>query len=529
MKRLVCLLMVLAFTFMFTPCSVAEETQWALPYQGDPVTIRVMGWETYSDYNWENEFGKWLKERLGNVTIEVEIPVSDTGTLLDLYLSSGSDMPDIMMYRDPDMFMQNYGDGGRTLNLLDYAEYMPGYMERREQYPHLSRYDTEDGKCYMLFPCLSDRISEVWYQNQDLMDKYGLETPTTWDEMKACLDVVCAGEDDMSGIICVAWGIEYYYSQFASMFGSMGRSPADICYDYDQGKWVFALTEYEDIYRTALEEFADVYAKGYIHPDFATWEGSVCDSYIDTGKWLFANLYVDETSNLTQQGLNYTYITTPTALGAKPHVRADYRSDNTGWIYMISNTTQYPELCALYLELLTSEEYAVAARWGFEGVTYTVDENGKRAFTDEYLNMDIETRKATYGLQGDVPYATHPFISEFYVDDATVSAFPEVAQIALADCADKLATGEYVTYYGALTPKLDEMTKEDISVITTAYRTYITENLTKFILGSRDMSEWDSFMDGLSAYGDMEWAVEQYNNAEQMPLPAQQTERHYVK
>ena len=100
MKRLVCLLMVLAFTFMFTPCSVAEETQWALPYQGDPVTIRVMGWETYSDYNWENEFGKWLKERLGNVTIEVEIPVSDTGTLLDLYLSSGSDMPDIMMYRD---------------------------------------------------------------------------------------------------------------------------------------------------------------------------------------------------------------------------------------------------------------------------------------------------------------------------------------------------------------------------------------------------------------------------------------------
>ena len=292
--------------------------------------------------------------------------------------------------------MQNYGDGGRTLNLLDYAEYMPGYMERREQYPHLSRYDTEDGKCYMLFPCLSDRISEVWYQNQDLMDKYGLETPTTWDEMKACLDVVCAGEDDMSGIICVAWGIEYYYSQFASMFGSMGRSPADICYDYDQGKWVFALTEYEDIYRTALEEFADVYAKGYIHPDFATWEGSVCDSYIDTGKWLFANLYVDETSNLTQQGLNYTYITTPTALGAKPHVRADYRSDNTGWIYMISNTTQYPELCALYLELLTSEEYAVAARWGFEGVTYTVDENGKRAFTDEYLNMDIETRKATY-------------------------------------------------------------------------------------------------------------------------------------
>ena len=167
-----------AFTFMFTPCSVAEETQWALPYQGDPVTIRVMGWETYSDYNWENEFASGSRSGWGNVTIEVEIPVSDTGTLLDLYLSSGSDMPDIMMYRDPDMFMQNYGDGGRTLNLLDYAEYMPGYMERREQYPHLSRYDTEDGKCYMLFPCLSDRISEVWYQNQDLMDKYGLETPT---------------------------------------------------------------------------------------------------------------------------------------------------------------------------------------------------------------------------------------------------------------------------------------------------------------------------------------------------------------
>ena len=167
MKRLVCLLMVLAFTFMFTPCSVAEETQWALPYQGDPVTIRVMGWETYSDYNWENEFGKWLKERLGNVTIEVEIPVSDTGTLLDLYLSSGSDMPDIMMYRDPDMFMQNYGDGGRTLNLLDYAEYMPGYMEQmciRDRFRscksppgwhHNAHRTVYRNMCKMIFPVLS--------------------------------------------------------------------------------------------------------------------------------------------------------------------------------------------------------------------------------------------------------------------------------------------------------------------------------------------------------------------------------------
>ena len=155
----------------------------AAPYTGEEVTLRVFGWETYHDDIWDSAFGQWFQENLGNIKIESEICPSDSSTLINLYMDTGDDMPDIMMYRSAQDYLDKYGDSGRLLDLNDYAEYMPEYQARRERFPHLSDYDTADGETFLIMPCWVDRVSESWVQNDMLMEKYNLESPTTWDEI----------------------------------------------------------------------------------------------------------------------------------------------------------------------------------------------------------------------------------------------------------------------------------------------------------------------------------------------------------
>lgn len=94
--------------------------------------------------------------------------------------------------------------------------------------------------------------------------------------------------------------------------------------------------------------------------------------------------------------------------------------------------------------------------------------------------------------------------------------------------AEKLVSGEYETYTPALEPIFDDYTQEDIDLIRTAVTTYVNENITAFILGTRDIAEWDAFVDGVAEYGDMNWVVEQYNAAEPRPLPPAAADRAWI-
>jgi len=508
--------------------AVSEEKK-VLPYDGKEITISMLGWTSYKDLVPGSKFEEWFKEQIGNIKLDIEIPAADDTAMYqkcDLYLASG-DMPDLMVYRGPDKFIRNYGDGSVTLNLLDYAEYMPQYMERRRTYPHLSWYD-KNGACYLFFPCWYDATSEVWYQNDDLMTKYNLKTPTNYDEMIQCIDTVIKAEPDKIGMLFYTWGFEYQMMCFSSLFGSAGRSPCNIYYDYDKNKWVFSLFEYEDIFYNATKAMADAYAKGYLPKDFINMQGDVWTNHRNNGDWLFAFLYnnitIDEYNNTYKAKLKY--IDPPAANGVTPSVRCDYGSDITGWGYVVSKKTKYPEICAALLELIGSKEMAEAYYWGWEGETYRVS-NGKKEFIPEFQSLPKEETEKKYAIS-PYPYVFFPLFSNFYASDALMASFCDESRKGAEIAAQKLKSGEYEFYYGALTPDFSDDVNEKLANLTNAVRTYINETLTAFVLGNKPLSEWDSFVAGVKDYGDIDWALEQHNNAEQKPLRALQKDRNYI-
>lgn len=505
------------------------EAKWALPYEGEEVRLTLLGWESYSQIDSLNKFGQWYQEQLGNLYVDFEIPSEDTGTLIEMYLASG-DMPDILLDRNAQSFKNSYNDGSRTLNLFDYAEYMPEYFARRESYPHLSWYDVDTTTGYLFFPCWYDAPSEVWFQNQELMDEYDLETPTNYEEMKACMETVHSADSNIDGMSIICWGFGYSYMCFSRLFGNLSGSwsPSNLMYDYDTETWGYSLYDYEEIYRQTTEALAEAYAEGWINPDFITWDGSVFDTKRYKGEWLFTFLYNNISQNSYDSDYDCTpvYIDPPAAEGTTPSVRTDFTSDSTGWAFVVSNATEYPELCCSYLELISSESYADVFFWGWEGETYEAAADGSRSFLDAYLSLDPDDAKSTYGIQ--VSYAIQPFASQFYAGNALSALFCEESKRGLEICSEKLNSGEYATYYSPNTPLFDDATKEEINSVTSSVGTYVEENLINFVLGNKPMSEWDAFIDGIADYGDMNWVVEQYNSAEQGPTRASQFEREYL-
>lgn len=508
----------------------------AAPYTGEEVTLRVFGWETYHDDIWDSAFGQWFQENLGNIKIKSEICPSDSSTLINLYMDTGDDMPDIMMYRSAQDYLDKYGDSGRLLDLNDYAEYMPEYQARRERFPHLSDYDTADGETFLIMPCWADRVSESWVQNDALMEKYGLQTPTTWDEMKKCLEIVCEGEGwdgtNATPLSFINWGFSYYFRQLASVWGYR-MDPTTIWYDQDKAEWVYALIEYEDVFRQVTEAMAEAYEKGWIHKDHFTMDQATYDSYNAAGNWLFHNHYLDFYTG-TQAGKfefdNWSFFEAPVAGdNTLPYACVDYTSNPTGWCYGISADCKNPEAAAMYLEFITSEAVAVAKAWGVEGITYEVDANNVKSYTEEYVTAraaDANAAHKKYGINGTA-YYWGPFTSDYAAFDGIYNTYPEKVRDELRRQHAELNAGTMQTKYNARTPVLDEIQKEDIAVITTPVATYVMENIQAFCMGQKDLAEWDAFMDGIAQYGDISWVLDEYNNAEQYPMVPQQADRNY--
>jgi putative aldouronate transport system substrate-binding protein len=500
-----------------------------LPWKGDPITIRALGWVSYFQLNPATKFAKWLQAKLGNITLEVEIPASEDASRqkIQMYLASG-DMPDLHMIRDPNEFMDNYGDGSRTVNLLNYARYMPEYTERRASYPHLAKFD-RDGAAYLYFPALIDRLSELWEMNKTIIDKYGLSAPKNYAEMKAAMDKILASEPDMIGMLFLPWGFGKLYNDFGSLFGA--NDPASIYWDFDKERWCFALTERSELFRRVTAELAEGYTKRYIHPDLGALGGEVHDNIRAQGKAVFYYQYIDDfaRTEYVNNVLTYQveYIESPAAAGTKPRVNADFRSDPEGWGYVVAKNSRYPELACGLLELLGSREMANAYYWGWEGDTYETV-NGVRRYTDAFLTLSQDEGRRTYGLQKDTPYWFAPYISTAYVPDATIAAWRPEAKAAEAYFAGKLKSGEYEYNYGRPGPYFDMDTAQENATIKTAIDTYIWENLTAFVMGRKPMAEWDSFVAGVSRYGNINKIVADYNAAPQRPFPANQFQRSYV-
>lgn len=168
--------------------------------------------------------GQFEEENPG-ITVEyIELPTPNNSTEVHTYLVNSLNARD----GNPDVFTQDciwipeFGGAGLSLPLDDFvtdddkAAYFPGLIENC----------TWDGKV-VAWPWMVD--GGFMYYRKDLLDKYGLEVPTSWDDLISTAQQVVEqeGNPDLQGFLWQARQAEILVCDWVEFLGSAGGSTLD--------------------------------------------------------------------------------------------------------------------------------------------------------------------------------------------------------------------------------------------------------------------------------------------------------------
>ncbi len=500
-KSLISLLLVALL--MVNAAALAEVTY---PVE-EPVTItwwHALRAPSYESSHADNICWQAIAENVG-VNIEWIHPASGTaGEQLNLLLVSG-DLPHIIQI---DGYLESSGgaaalvEDGVAVDLTDSLatlapDFLAGITASDLAYQMAT---TADGRVvqFTQLKQTSPQYSRVIVRN-DIMQEIGWtdengvsglrlpETIADYTEMFAAMkDAGYYGyRTDSSGRdtqIMTAYGI--YNGWYVKEDGSIGY-----------GMW-------DDRYRDYLRQVREWIQAGYVHPD---WASDVNTSALFSNKEI--GMYITPSDIAYGAGVaggyDITCVNYPRMNAGDP-----YPFENTTWDVVPADgirtiITQaaiddgvFEEAMAL-LNYGYTEEGALIYNWGVEGVSYTVDADGNKTFTDLLLHNDtIPASDGQYiyklhfgpklaeadvecnpGTIGD-PKAL--YWRELYSDDETVSS--DCIMFASLTAQQSLDRAEYMV---------------DIE-------TYMNESTLQFLMGDKDINDddaWQEYMDTMQSLG----------------------------
>ena len=501
MKRtLISLLLAMALVLSLCPMALAdgaEEAGITYPLCENFGDIKLTWWHplraaSYQSTHDDNICWQAIEQNTG-VDVEWIHPASGSESeQLTLLIVSGS-LPDIIQI---DGYLQTQGgssayvDDGLFVDLTDYlADNAPDYIKAI----------TNSDLAYAMATTADGRVTE-FDQIKQTAPQYSRETLR--------VDI----QDE------IGWGdklpvtIDDYTQLFADLkeHGYYGWAPTSsglqthFMYAYNIGNSFYLKEDGTVGFGPYTEEFKDYikqmhawYEAGYLYPDFT---GNITRSALFDSKEVGLLITPSDISYGAAKLAGYEiYIVNYPRL----YEGQQYRFETTTWDpvsadgirTVVTTSCADPATAIKFLNYGYTEEGATIYNWGVKDVSYTVDENGKKTFTDLILNNEtIPMADGQYifklhfgpkfaeadvqcnpGTIGD-PKAL--YFRELYSDDETVDSTGIIFATLTVD--QSVARAEYMT---------------DID-------TYHKEMALKFILGQEDIdAKWDEYMSTMKAMG----------------------------
>lgn len=465
-------------------------------YPMEPVTFTFNGSGSGgTDYYDDNEHPAWAKDIYIHKVMRDKTGVSltDIGgaagstTMSEqflLMLASG-ELPDII-----NAPWNAYTGGaaaaieeGYIVDMMEYKECIPNLLKYLDENPEIAaQVLTPDGKLGFAPFIKAIPIPEMGLViRKDWLDELNMEAPTTMDEMH---DVLVAFQEKYNCKSPLTFEARWLFQQ-----GSANplSSPWNTTYqEYIlDGKVQFGpLTEE---YREFIATLAQWYKEGLLDPDFASVDKSTVQAKFSNGE---AGVSIQQSSNIqnclsANEGTGYEVLALESLVmnkGDEPEfAQQSIQHYDGGMCYAVSTTCPDIEAACRYLDWRFSEEGLMTMNYGIEGVTYEVV-NGEVQLTDLILHNE------------ETPVAN--------------SARDEIAQNrnrAGVSLDISLAyTDQQKEWIDVWTAHMDEYvlptvpyTAEQQDTIGKSWGNvddYCQEMILKYIVGSSDISEWDSMV-----------------------------------
>ncbi|ROO62356.1 putative aldouronate transport system substrate-binding protein [Micromonospora sp. Llam0] len=457
-------------------------------------------YNNHPNYQIDKEWMFWdeLAERT-NVSLEtVEVPLSDYEQKRGLLIGAG-DAPFIIPKTYPGQ-ESAYVSSGAILPISDYVDLMPHFQDKVAKWNLQGDIDSlrqQDGKYYLL-PGLHE---DVWTEysiavRTDILAELGLEEPATWDEFREMLRAMKAAYPDVYPM-SDRWSIPTPLGALQNIIGPSygydtmgGWGYQNASFNREAQEFVFTGTMPE--YKEMVEFLHSLVAEGLFDPESVTQDDDTAIQKLATGKSFVIStnqqtLVNDYRPALAQNNPNATIakITRPDSpVGS---VNAGSRLENG---IMISSRARESENFVAMMQFIDwlwySDEGQEFAKWGVEGVTYTKDADGKWI-----LDADIDfvgiNPDASKHLQKDFGFSNGVF-AYGGTTELLQSTFSE------EELRFQEAMGQKETLPVSPPRPFTEEEREQATLWETPLKDYVQQQTLQFILGQRDLSEWDAYV-----------------------------------
>lgn len=404
-------------------------------------------------------------------------------------LTTGTVDADIVLLPDQDQ-NQTYIKSGMFEPLDTHFDNMPNFSAWLDANPVIKAEITaEDGHIYY---CPGTNVGKdyqpVLMYNEKWLKEAGMEQPTTVEDLVTLLryfkDNDMNGNGDATDEIPMSIMADFLPYMFGPAFGLdlVSGFQAD-----DQGKVTYAYADAQN-FKDYLTFLNGLYNEGLLEVEYTSLDRDQVIERISndlTGvafdfSWAMSMMY----SNV----LPYYDGTKDTAfLGAAPlsatHEGFYVGRVELGNMFAVNTKASDIVLACRFLDYAMSDACQEMYQWGIEGESYTVDENGNKAYTEQASDNDWLQQL------GINPSFVFPAQQSVVSTDALVADWHAESN----DWQRQFVVDPWPFIYSTV----DE--SEVINTYMVDIETYVNENATQFITGTKSLDEFDSYIAGLDA------------------------------
>jgi putative aldouronate transport system substrate-binding protein len=452
-----------------------------------------------------------------NVTLALtDVPGSDYNNKRSLLIGAGQ-APLIIPKTYPGQEVP-YVASGALLPVSDYVSLMPNFQDKVAKWsmqPDLDTLRQADGKYYLL-PGLHQ---DVWVDyslaiRTDILDKLNLKAPTTWNEVHTMLQAMKAAYPS-SFPFSDRWGVPTPGGNILNIVGSAFGAPGGWGYanqTWDAKAKKYAFTGAMPQWKQMLQYMHSLVADKLMDPESFTQSDDNAIQKFASGKSFVISTNAQTLVNPYRPDLasipGATIVKIPVPMGPMGAVKIGSRLENGVVILKKARDSQNFVAMMQFIDWLWySDAGQMFAKWGVEGVTYTGS-----------------IQAGTFKLAPDVTWAglnpsgtkqlqqTYGFFNGVFAYGGSTaflnSQFPP-EEVAFQKAMDARKT---LPQSPPFPLTADE--QEQYNLQGTPLQDFVTQNALKFILGQRDFSEWDAYVNELKGKN-MQQYIDLVNRAQQ--------------
>ena len=331
---------------------------------------------------------------------------------------------------------------------------------------------------------------------KDWLDDLGLEIPETYDELHEVLKAFKdqKGADAALALNYAATGINNGLVQGYGINGLV--ADAAMSEPYYQVDDVLMYGPIQPEFKEYLTMVHDWYAEGLIWQDFMSYpdfQNPPTDIILaDRCGVFYGEVTFIATLKNSSSDPNFDLVALPDFVKNSgdtiPFKEERAYAASTPW--SISTQCECPELLMQWCNYMYTDEGALLCNYGIEGESFTFNENNVPVFTDLVLNNpDMSTTVALFMYCMDR--------GPFYRDETREqSGYTQAQREASGIWTSNLSVGR-----GIGSTMLNTEESDKVNQFYGDIKTYIEQSVLEFVIGNRDLSEFDAYVQHIEDMG----------------------------